>query len=55
MNFGIHNSKSKPWNNSCEFIFATQFQHYTSSPIHMKDYAKQNKDNNNNNNTSETQ
>jgi hypothetical protein len=46
MNFKIHNLKLEPWNNSCKFIF---LQHhfnvmYTSSPIHLKDDAKQNKD-----------
>jgi hypothetical protein len=49
MKFIIHNSKSKPWNNSCEFVSITQFQHYRSSPIHLKDDAKQNKDKINNN------
>ncbi len=49
INFKIHNSKSNPSNNSCEFVFATQLQHYTSSPIHLKDDAKQNKDKSNNN------
>ncbi len=49
MSFRIHNLKLKPWNNSCEFVFTTQLQHYTSSPIHLKDDAKQNKDKNNNN------
>ncbi len=55
MNFGIHNLKSKAWNNSCKSISTTQFQHYAFSPIHLKNNAKQNKDKNNNNKHKQTQ
>jgi hypothetical protein len=46
MNFRIHNSKLEHWNNSYKFVFATQLQCYASSPIHLKDNTKQNKNNN---------
>jgi hypothetical protein len=49
MNFKIYNSKSKLWNNSCNFISTAQLQHYTSSPICLKDDAKQHKNRNDNN------
>jgi hypothetical protein len=45
MNFRIHNSKLEPWNNSCKFVSATQLQCYATSPIHLKDNTKQNKNN----------
>ncbi len=50
MNFKIHNLKLESSNNSCKSVSTTQLQHYTSSPIHLKNNAKQNKDKNNNNN-----
>jgi hypothetical protein len=50
INFKIHNSKSKPWNDSCKYVSTTQLQHYASIPIHPKDDTKQNKDKNNKNN-----
>jgi hypothetical protein len=48
--FIIHNSKSKPWNNSCKYAYTTQLQRYTSTPIHPKDDTKQNKNKNNEHN-----
>jgi hypothetical protein len=47
MNFKIHNLQLKTWNNSCEFVFEVQLQWYTTSPIHLKNDTKQNKDKNN--------
>jgi hypothetical protein len=44
MNFRIHNLKLKTWNNSCEFFFQMQLQWDTTSPIHLKNDTKQNKD-----------
>jgi hypothetical protein len=47
MNFKIHNLKLKTYNNSCAFVFEVQW--YTTSPIHLKNDTKQNKNNYNNN------
>jgi len=44
MNFRIHNFKLKTWNNSCDFVFEMQLQWDTTSPIHLKNDTKQNKD-----------
>jgi hypothetical protein len=55
MDFKIHNLKLKARNNSCEFVFAVQFQWYTTSPIHLKNDLDQNKDKINYNNNQHKQ
>jgi hypothetical protein len=44
MNFRIHNFKLKTQNKSCEFVFELQHQWYTTSPIHLKNDIKRDKD-----------